>query len=228
VIRRFKRDIRDQVLEDFPERITEELRHQASNEEEAAYRALLEIPFTQKGEHLQGRQQELQRVGMQEAMFSSPMAALDSTKRRLDLLLRKDSATPAEKAEVEALEAFAAALGLIDAPNFSKFRSLCGHLKSKGFGWKPEDPADRLVIFSERIETLNWLRGELPPPLGIKPDQIEILHGTLPDTDQQDLVDRFGRSTDSLRVLLCSDVASEGLNLHHSASLLRMIFTSPP
>src|SRR5215813_3185897 len=28
VIRRFKKDIRDQVLEDFPERITEELRHQ--------------------------------------------------------------------------------------------------------------------------------------------------------------------------------------------------------
>jgi hypothetical protein len=113
------------------------------------------------------------------------MAALDSTKRRLDLLLRKDPPTPAEKAEVKALEAFAAALGPIDASNFSKFRSLSGHLKSKEFGWRPDDPADRLVIFSERIETLNWLKQELPPALGIKPERIEILHGTLTDTERR-------------------------------------------
>jgi superfamily II DNA/RNA helicase len=35
------------------------------------------------------------------------------------------------------------------------------------------------------------------------------------DTQQQDLVERFGRLDDPLRVLLCSDVASEGLNLHY-------------
>lgn len=35
------------------------------------------------------------------------------------------------------------------------------------------------------------------------------------DTEQQELVDRFGRQEDQVRVLLCSDVASEGLNLHY-------------
>ncbi len=35
------------------------------------------------------------------------------------------------------------------------------------------------------------------------------------DTEQQDLVERFGRLDDPVRVLLCSDVASEGLNLHY-------------
>jgi superfamily II DNA/RNA helicase len=215
VIRRFKKDIRDQVTQDFPERVTVEFRQQASKKEEAAYHALLEIPFTQKGEHKPGRQQELQRVGMQKAMFSSPMAALESTERRLDLLTEKELPTLAEKAEVRALEAFAASLRPIDASNFSKFKSLCDHLKSKEFGWSPDDPADRLVIFSERIETLRWLRRELPNAVGLKPSQIEILHGTLPDTDQQELVERFGRTNDPLRLLLCSDVASEGLNLHH-------------
>jgi superfamily II DNA or RNA helicase len=215
VIRRFKKDIRDQVAEDFPERVTLELRHQASKVEEAAYRALLEIPFTQKGEHIPGPQQELQRVGMQKAMFSSPMAALESSERRLDLLGKKERPTPAENAEATALQAFASALRPIDASNFSKFKLLCGHLKSKDFGWKPDDIADRLVIFSERIETLSWLKRELPPAVGLKPEQIEILHGTLPDTDQQELVERFGRGSDPLRLLLCSDVASEGLNLHH-------------
>src|SRR5512147_2825523 len=40
VIRRFKKDIRDQVKEDFQERITEQLRQTASPLEEAAYEAL--------------------------------------------------------------------------------------------------------------------------------------------------------------------------------------------
>ena len=35
------------------------------------------------------------------------------------------------------------------------------------------------------------------------------------DTEQQQLVERFGRLDDPLRILLCSDVASEGLNLHY-------------
>src|SRR5262249_21309550 len=141
--------------------------------------------------------------------------AIESTKHRLDLLTNKELLTRAEKTEVGALDAFAAALRPIDASNFSKFRSFCDHLKSKDFGWKPDDPTDRLVIFSERIETLSWLKRELPRAVDLKLEQIEILHGTLPDTDQQTLVERFGRSSDALRVLLCSDVASEGLNLHH-------------
>jgi superfamily II DNA/RNA helicase len=41
------------------------------------------------------------------------------------------------------------------------------------------------------------------------------MHGQLSDTEQQDIVERFGRREDPLRVLLCSDVASEGLNLHY-------------
>ena len=85
-------------------------------------------------------------------------------------------------------------------------------LRSAEFGWQINDPADRLVIFSERIETLNWLQRQLTTDLQLKPRQLEILHGGQRDTDteQQNLVDRFGRQDDPVRVLLCSDVASEG------------------
>ncbi len=215
VIRRFKKDIRDQVGEDFQERITEQLKHPASPQEEAAYRALLAIPFTQKGEHRAGKQQELQRVGMQKAMFSSPFAALDSTNRRITLLEAKPDISADEQAEVAALQEFATCLSEIDVNSFSKFQCLVKHLKNAQFNWQPADPADRLVIFSERIETLRWLQEALPKAAGLKTAQFEILHGGMTDTEQQDLVDRFGRKDDPMRVLLCSDVASEGLNLHY-------------
>src|SRR5262245_52840086 len=68
VIRRFKKDIRDQVSADFQERRTTCLRNAASPLEEAAYSALLDTAYTQNGQHKRGRQQELQRVGMQKAL----------------------------------------------------------------------------------------------------------------------------------------------------------------
>jgi superfamily II DNA or RNA helicase len=215
VIRRFKKDIRDQVSADFQERITEELKEAASPQEEEAYLALLAIPFTQRGEHKAGRQQELQRVGMQKAIFSSPFAALDSTQRRIALLQDKNPISAAEQAEVAALQEFAVALRRIDAQSFSKFQRLIRHLKNQQFNWNPTDPSDRLVIFSERIETLRWLEEALPKAIELRHDQIEILYGEMSDREQEKLIDRFGRKDDPVRVLLCSDVASEGLNLHY-------------
>ena len=50
--------------------------------------------------------------------------------------------------------------------------------------------------------------------ISTKENQIELLHGGLPDTKQQQIVDDFGQESKSVRILLASDVASEGLNLH--------------
>ncbi|OWJ63526.1 helicase [Paraburkholderia caledonica] len=219
VIRRFKKDIKDQVQSDFQERRTQSLRQDASAEEEAAYRALLEVPFTQGGQRNGGRQQELQRVGMQKALFSSPAAALKSTDRRIEVLRKKSGPTPEELSEVEGLEVLADALKVLandsTARSFSKYQRLLEQLRSDEFGWQPRNADDRLVIFSERIDTLEWLQRQLTVDLQLKSNQLDVLHGGLPDTDQQSLVERFGRREDSLRVLLCSDVASEGLNLHY-------------
>lgn len=219
VIRRFKKDIRDQVSADFQERVTNCLRAPASVQEEAVYRALLEIPFTQSGQHKAGKQQELQRIAMQKALFSSPAAALESTRKRIALLQSKSSPTPEETTEVECLSYFEGTLVPLAtdaaASHFSKYQRLKQHLQSSEFGWLVKHAEDRLVIFSERIETLRWLRTQLTTDLQLKPNQIEVLHGQMADTEQQELVERFGRLDDPLRILLCSDVASEGLNLHY-------------
>ena len=215
VVRRFKKDIKDQVSADFQERETLQLRQNASPQEEAAYRALLAIPFTQSGKHNPGKPAELQRVGMQKGMFSSPAAALESTEKRIALLRGKASATADEANEVTALQDFSAALRQIDAASFSKYQRLLAHLRSKEANWQINKPDDRLVIFSERIETLNWLYQQLSRDLGLKDMQLALMHGGMTDTEQQELVERFGRLDDPLRVLLCSDVASEGLNLHY-------------
>ncbi len=219
VIRRFKKDIKDQVSADFQERITTCLRQAASAQEEAAYRSLLEIPFTQNGQHKGGKQQQLQRVALQKGLFSSPAAALESANKRIELLRQKSAPTAEEGTEVAHLQDFISTLEPLvndaTASGFSKYQRLLAHLKSADFAWNSQEAADRLVIFSERIETLNWLQKQLAKDLKLKDKQIDILHGGMPDTEQQEMVERFGRQDDPIRVLLCSDVASEGLNLHY-------------
>jgi len=215
VIRRFKKDIRHQLTGDFKERCTVKLTSVASAAEEAAYQALLAIRFTQNGTHRGGKPAELQRIAMQRAIFSSPFAALESTHTRLQLLTRAGQPTTDEAQEVADLQAFAAALGCIDANNFSKYQRLLAYLTSAESGWSVSDPADRLVIFSERLETLRWLHAQLQHDLHLHNRQLTLMHGQLPDTEQQDIVERFGRREYPLRLLLCADVASEGLNLHY-------------
>lgn len=214
VVRRFKHDIKDQIEDDFQKRITERFTSEATPAEEAAYEALLAIPFTQSGTRMTGRSYELQRIGMQKALFSSPAAAIESTKNRIKRLEDIMSPTEAVYAEFDALDHFSQALERVDVEGFSKYRTLLQTLKLGPYSWDGKSADDRIVLFSERIETLNWLRTRLAADLGLKANQIELLHGGMPDTDQQKIVGRFGQKEDPVRLMLCSDVASEGLNLH--------------
>lgn len=95
VIRRFKKDIRDQVRQEFKERVVTDLNVRAQVEEEAAYTALLNIPFTHGGEFTQDKRGQLIRIGLQKALFSSPAAAALSAELRIQKLQNK---TPMEKA----------------------------------------------------------------------------------------------------------------------------------
>ena len=215
VIRRFKKDIRSQVEGDFRDRVTEVYRAQASAAEDAAFNALLDVPFTQNGKRQTGRQHELQRVGMQKGLFSSPAAALKSTLNRIVTLQNRDARSDDEDEEIAALQCFAQTLERITPAGFSKYQRFVQLLRDADYAWSPSTANDRLVVFSERIETIHWLSERLQSDLKLKPEQIGVLHGGLSDTEQQALVECFGRSEDPIRVLLCSDVASEGLNLHY-------------
>lgn len=215
VIRRFKKDIRDQVQQEFKERVVNDIYLDASPEEEAAYQTLLDVPFTYRGEHNAERNGQLVRIGLQKSLFSSPAAAHVSVEQRIKRLQAKAETSEDEHREIQALHSLLLALRNVDTAHFNKYQHLLKLLNSKEFGWKKTNTEDRLVIFSERIETLNWLHGQLMADLKLKEDAVQILHGGIGDIEQQDIVEAFGKPESKLRVLLCSDVASEGINLHY-------------
>lgn len=94
------------------------------------------------------------------------------------------------------------------------------HYPLQDWHWDGTKANDRLVIFTERIETLRFLQNHLPAALGLKKEAVAVLEGQMNDAEIQKVVEDFGRQQSPLRLLIASDVASEGLNLHHQAHRL--------
>lgn len=212
-IRRFKKDIQNQVDKAFKEREISKAHCQASLLEEVAYGALVDLKFTRLD---QGKGSgELFKTTLEKSLFSSPAACLATIKNRLDRLQK--TGDPQFSQDIYALEELREQVGQIQASHFSKYQKLLQVITETkhGLGWTAKDPRDRLVIFTERIETLKFLHSHLSRDLGLKANHVEILHGSMPDVEQQRVVEEFGQDEAPVRLLIASDVASEGINLHY-------------
>ena len=213
VVRRFKKDVQAEVRDAFRDREVYAPSFPATPPEEAAYDALLAVPVsTSRG----AGKRDLFLVTLEKALFSSPAACIETVDDRLKR--RKDQD---DLAEATALQDLRDALDRIPAAQYAKYRALLAGIQGGApFNWCPDDPEDRLVVFTERIATLHWLREQLTRDLALKPGQLDILHGALSDIEQQRVVEDFGNATCPVRLLLCSDVAAEGINLHYQCHRL--------
>ena len=62
---------------------------------------------------------------------------------------------------------------------------------------------------------MKYLTERLRQDLGLKANAIQEISGGMSDAEQQRIVEDFGRTESPVRILVASDVASEGLNLHY-------------
>lgn len=147
------------------------------------------------------------------AMFSSPAACLKSVQGRMSRL-EKEGSEDAMK-ERRALSVLEHALKEIGPQDFSRYQELLKLLSDPAYTWNYRAADDRLVIFTERIETMKWLSEHLQHDLRLPANAIQTLHGCMSDIDQQKIVEEFGRDEAPVRILVASDVASEGINLHY-------------
>ena len=210
-IRRFKKDVKDQLPDSFLERRIELERCKASDKEEVAYGVFAEMKL-QMDLNKTKAQGQLFKTSLEKALFSSPAACIKSIEARLGKLKKKYAND--EIADIQALEKFHEALARIEPADFSRYQKLLSLLRSKEYGWTALKD-DRVVIFTERIETMNYLADRLQKDLKLKDGAIQKISGGMSDTDQQKIVEEFGREDSPIRVLVASDVASEGLNLHY-------------
>ena len=210
-VRRFKKDVKDQVSGSFLERCIELERCEASAKEEYAFDVFTEMKL-QMDLNKTRAQGQLFKTNLEKSLFSSPAACIKSIDARLGKLRKKYGDD--EIKDIHALEELRNALVRIEPEDFSRYQKLLSLLKSKDYGWTAMTD-DRVVIFTERIETMKYLSAQLQKDLKLKAGAIQEISGGMSDAEQQSIVENFGREESPIRVLVASDVASEGLNLHY-------------
>ncbi|MQS09073.1 SNF2-related protein, partial [Streptomyces alkaliphilus] len=178
------------------------------------------------------------------SLLSSHRALRLTVTRRIATLERRlreaeeEGATPdpAIRGELPALERLRKiAEGMGDGTaegDSAKLDALVAELRALGVGPGGDT---RVVVFSERVETLEWLaevvparlgfpagpagdaprRGDGPADSGVRAQgAARLMHGGLSEEEQRRCREEFGLAGTPLRMLFTGDISSEGVNLH--------------
>jgi hypothetical protein len=107
---------------------------------------------------------------------------------------------------------------IIKNGNDAKYRAFRDKLIELGWSGRKKD--DRIVVFTERIDTISYLKEKLTKDFNIEAGALETFHGGLTDVEQQALVEDFGKKDSDIRILITSDAGSQGVNLHYFCNIM--------
>ena len=210
-VRRFKNDIEDEnIRQNFQERKVISVDVELAPQEEALLALQQQIKFRSlKDETDEEHRDLLFAFSLFKTFLSSPAAALKAVNNRL---VKNHNNTE----ELENLKGILEEMNQLQIDSrYEAFRNKLKELK-----WKGTKKDERIVVFTERIETMNYLAARLKEDFKMKDDQIVLFNGSLSDTEQEELVTDFGKEDSKIRVFLSSDSGSQGVNLHYYCHLM--------
>ena len=220
---RFKEDVREDAGENLTDRMLvplEQTTVDATSEEEKVYAILAElrdVATKNKGEEA-WRNNVLVQYGIYKQFLSSPESCRKTLHKRMTAVQEKDAESP----ELPYLEQMDSQLSKLSIYDSSRYQLLKRQLEA--IGWDGSATSPRVLVFTEYRETQDALAAALAKDFKIKyspkfeqqPKQVlATINGSCPDIHLMKTVEAFGTGGSDVRMLLATDVASEGVNLHH-------------
>ena len=216
---RFKEDVRGEAGDNFASRQVvpiEQTTVAATEEEERVYRRLAQLRQRVLNKTLVAN--TIVQWGMYKSFLSGPEACRSTADKRYKHL--QDEIPPS--AEVQELEHLLDVLRGLDIARSARFQLLIQELEKLDWTGSPTSP--RLLVFTESRVTQQHLGKALAKRFKLtysekhedQPNQtLALIHGGMPDVTLAATVESFGTGVSNIRMLLATDVASEGVNLHH-------------
>jgi len=216
-VRRFKQHIEDADMRaQFQERKV--LRHGAQLH--AVEEDLLSASQASRFSSMSGgddRQDHLFAIQLLKSFLSSPAAMLSSVRNRVAVLDERLSLDKPKRGLQDdrafLVELVAPLERILGEKLDSKYAALTTLLDS--MKWKGRSRDERIVIFAERIHTIEYLIERLTEDYGLKEGAVARFDGSLGDTEQQQTIEDFGKEDSKVRLFITSDAGSQGVNLHY-------------
>lgn len=211
---RFKEDVRGEAGDSFAPRQVMPLERTtvaATPREERVYARLAAIRRQVLEQSLAA--DAIVQWGMYKSFLSSPEACRSTAQKR-----RRDAGA----AEAQQLDGLLEELRGLELASSARFGLLLRELAAMNWDGSPASP--RILLFTESRVTQAALAAALAKHFRLafsdrhedQPRQtLGIIHGGMPDTALTATVESFGTGSSALRLLVATDVASEGVNLHH-------------
>ncbi|MDR2266744.1 MAG: DEAD/DEAH box helicase, partial [Christensenellaceae bacterium] len=163
-IRRFRNDIKDQVSDSFKQRILTAEKCDATAVEEVAFDLIAKLDLEKDKQTMKRMQSQekpntqkstttLYKTILEKAIFSSPMACIETVKDRLIRIKERNDKTHEYDDDIIQLNGLKEQLEKIAPESFSRYIKLLKLLNDPDYAWT-RDPKDRIVIFTERIATM--------------------------------------------------------------------------
>lgn len=215
-VRRFKHHIDDEAVRaNFSERkvIRDSAQLSEAEVEFLTLQQTLKIEAIHAIKDGKPKEDFLFSVGLFKSFLSSPKAAQETLNHRLEKVKRSSGAANDSADKLSVLQHLQEKLSyILEKKVDTKYQKLKEALQS--LGWTGHQRDDRYVIFTERIPTLNYLKTQLQADFEMDESSVALFHGGLTDTEQQAIVEDFGKEDSTVRLLLCTDAGAQGVNLH--------------
>mgnify|MGYP001051848172 FL=1 len=215
-VRRFKNDITESSVRDnFQEREIVRVDTGLSDEEISFLEFQQNLKLQGLNSLKQGKEKRdfLFSIMIFKSFMSSPSAALSSINNRIERVNSLGVISDSMEENISILQECKSLLErILQNDSDSKYTRFKDQLKV--LKWSGRKGDDRYVLFSERIATLDFLKKRLTEDFNLNEDSIVCFSGSQSDIEQQQIIEDFGKEDSKIRMLLCSDAGSQGVNLH--------------
>jgi ERCC4-related helicase len=223
---RFKEDVRGQTGQQMTDRVVVPLAQTtipATAAEERVYGLLGEMRRAAQaakalGKGADWRHQRLIQYGFYKQFLSSPESCVGTIGKRLERLQAKEP----DNAEIPYLKQLRAAMQGLTLAQSSRFGLLLQQLQA--LGWTGQGQSPRVLVFTEYVATQQALALAISAHFKLQHSEkfedqahqaIAAINGSCPDIHLMAAVEAFGTQSAPVRIMIATDVASEGINLHH-------------
>lgn len=220
-IMRFKEDIRHEAGDNFQQREVVplvETSAPASDQEESVFDVFGRMR-QEFGKAIKGSDVDiLVQYGLYKLFLSSPEACQSTCSDRIQRLQKAENKSK-EASLLMDLQSSIKGLTLASSTRYALLKK-----QLQDIGWNGGGTSPRILVFTEYRKTQDALASTLAKDFGItydpkfeeQPKQaIAVIHGGVPDIHLMKTVEAFGTGSSPVRMLIATDVASEGINLHH-------------